>query len=655
MKSLPEELMSIILGFVFLIPDDLFTDNERRSPFVAYKYPHATSSLLLVNKTWCRIGIPLLYHDVIIRSMAQAKALAFVLGTKKELRRWVRSIRVEGGFGRAMRDILQACNHISDLCLLLVLYHNDSAEGTCSSLKDINPKRLTMLTMSPYDAKSNGNMRQLRDALCAAIPQWHNLTAAAYAVPRESGTADDEIIRTLSRVPSLSTVTLLKPSLIARPYHRVLCESPTIHAVVIRIGHSILLSRFHEQLVQREAEVVQQKLRLEVVTDEPPRRKPLYIRSSLLVPATHKLVIAAGPVASATIWTRILQLAMDLPDSTFSFNRNSRNLELLLVCRYFYRYGCAALLQNPLVNRHNVNPLAAHLIAHPDRVKFVQRLTIDPDLNDHCSLEPLLRVVRNLKGVEASPGCITRLCWSDFLLLAQMNASTLHHLHGVYVVWDINHHHIAPLCWLNNLRELRWSSDAIFDVGASMYVDALSMLEHLDIGCCSKSFVDILTLMSLNSLRNITLRYEHRPTQHVDNFRALLCAHGRKISEIDVHGLFDPLILTTCPYVESVTVHGQPIMLHVFMQMVLHAAPQLILKKIRLSDLDCNSVKLFVEALDFAQFPALREIHCLSFAWPANELKHRSGPNLLTVVENLEDRSVRVYDAHGVYWKPRLR
>ena len=85
---LPDDVLHYALTFVLDVPDADFTNAEPTSPFALRQY--STSDILLVCKQWMRTGTPLLYRTAVIRSVAQAEALARTLHTNPDLNKLLR-------------------------------------------------------------------------------------------------------------------------------------------------------------------------------------------------------------------------------------------------------------------------------------------------------------------------------------------------------------------------------------------------------------------------------------------------------------------------------------------------------------------------------------------------------------------------------------
>jgi hypothetical protein len=79
---------------------------------------------------------------VIIRSKAQAQALAVVLTSNPAFGKFIRKLRVEGGYGISMLKILQTSPNITDIFLCLDIDSPDNACGLRRGLHLIDPVRV---------------------------------------------------------------------------------------------------------------------------------------------------------------------------------------------------------------------------------------------------------------------------------------------------------------------------------------------------------------------------------------------------------------------------------------------------------------------------------------------------------------------------------
>ncbi|KAJ7160951.1 hypothetical protein C8R46DRAFT_1106044 [Mycena filopes] len=167
--SLPDELISEILSPKPVSP---FADPDSES----------TSAYLLVCKSWLRVATPLLYHVVVIRSKAQAKALGLVLAKNTLLGSFIRRLRVEGGYGAPLGTIFKCSPNITDLHMTLEVWASDSTSGLCKGLPLISPARLIL----QIDQRRHTNQMttNLQDALVKSILKWERLIMVEF--PRSS-------------------------------------------------------------------------------------------------------------------------------------------------------------------------------------------------------------------------------------------------------------------------------------------------------------------------------------------------------------------------------------------------------------------------------------------------------------------------------------
>jgi hypothetical protein len=102
--AFPDEIIKEILSPILEVSDEDFTDTSIVSPFACYEL--TSSTVLEVCKAWLRVSTPLLYATVVLRSPAQAQALTLTLKGNLELGRFVKKIRIEGGYGSLILEIL---------------------------------------------------------------------------------------------------------------------------------------------------------------------------------------------------------------------------------------------------------------------------------------------------------------------------------------------------------------------------------------------------------------------------------------------------------------------------------------------------------------------------------------------------------------------
>jgi hypothetical protein len=171
--NLPHELIREILFPIFDIPNDMIRDVSTPSPFARPSHL-SIASILTVCKTWMNVAIPLLYRIVILRSKAQAFALERVLREHKERGVYITKLRVEGGYGTAMRTIITPTSNITDLCISLDVRSSESVKGLCGALSLINPSCLVVLES---ELRSNTSLRELAAKINVCLTTWTNLVS----------------------------------------------------------------------------------------------------------------------------------------------------------------------------------------------------------------------------------------------------------------------------------------------------------------------------------------------------------------------------------------------------------------------------------------------------------------------------------------------
>ncbi|KAJ7494186.1 hypothetical protein FB451DRAFT_964441, partial [Mycena latifolia] len=90
------------------------------------------------------VSIPLLYNLFVIRSKAQAGAPASALQGDQKLGRFIQKLRVVGGFGAAMHQILKAAPNVTDIFISPTIHSPDTTSGLVLALPLINPTRLIL-------------------------------------------------------------------------------------------------------------------------------------------------------------------------------------------------------------------------------------------------------------------------------------------------------------------------------------------------------------------------------------------------------------------------------------------------------------------------------------------------------------------------------
>ncbi|KAK7008069.1 F-box domain-containing protein [Favolaschia claudopus] len=180
---------------------------------------YSSSAYLQVCKAWFRVATPLLYHVVILRTTSQANALAAVLESHKEIGLFIKKLRIEGGFGNAMKIILSSTTGVTDLYLTLGIYGGDNVQGLCAGLSLINPRRVILVDEMAKPRKNKATAL-LEQTLGCQIPEWDKLKTFHFPYTDVNH----------------NSISKQRAAAIAL----ALTKSPTLEILVINLGRSFL-------------------------------------------------------------------------------------------------------------------------------------------------------------------------------------------------------------------------------------------------------------------------------------------------------------------------------------------------------------------------------------------------------------------------------
>ncbi|KAH6909305.1 hypothetical protein BKA70DRAFT_1562153 [Coprinopsis sp. MPI-PUGE-AT-0042] len=172
-SQLPDEIIKEILAPVLFVSDEAFSDTSQKSnPFASYEL--STSTILVVCKSWLRVATPLLYETVVLRSKAQAQALSGALKRNEQLGRFIKKLRIEGGYGTFVGEILRHSPTLTDLWVSTALWSNESVAGYTKGFRSVNPRRLIVVDDR---LKTSAIRKKVYEALGEAIRLWTKLTS----------------------------------------------------------------------------------------------------------------------------------------------------------------------------------------------------------------------------------------------------------------------------------------------------------------------------------------------------------------------------------------------------------------------------------------------------------------------------------------------
>ncbi|KAJ7465133.1 hypothetical protein FB451DRAFT_1262722, partial [Mycena latifolia] len=293
--NVPDEIIHEILCPALRVPDEAFSATSHDSPFVSVV--ESSSAFLLVSKSWLRVGTPLLYNVVIIRSKAQAQALAIVLRSNPDLGRSIKKLRVEGGYAISMHKILQASKNITDLFITLDIAKFDNACGLCRGLPLIEPVR--------------------------CIQKWKNLTVFDITHLMDGSPSLSSIYHALKNAKSLNT-------LIISDSDASLFQESEVPRYILTIAANLSLQHIRPKprptrdVTESEFfQALQQHGRLQALFELPP---PLIEPPT--IPFVYPAQLAADPEVEDRIWRQVLYYVMDHGDIASRYYSLVRRLSI---------------------------------------------------------------------------------------------------------------------------------------------------------------------------------------------------------------------------------------------------------------------------------------------------------------------------------------
>ncbi|KZV93010.1 hypothetical protein EXIGLDRAFT_749355 [Exidia glandulosa HHB12029] len=205
--KLADELLKEILTVPLLVPDELFADTGPISPFS--KAAYSAADVLLVCKRWMRVATPALYHTVVIRSTAQANALAAALKRNPDFGMYIKKLRLEGAYGDRLKILATTSPDISDFCMSLAIWADSGITGLTKVMSAINPRRVVLTTAIPYHEKfGNKKHTEVFNKLCSCIQSWTNLET--FYLSGSSAVTSPELLRHSTLAEALTKSTSLR-------------------------------------------------------------------------------------------------------------------------------------------------------------------------------------------------------------------------------------------------------------------------------------------------------------------------------------------------------------------------------------------------------------------------------------------------------------
>ncbi|KAK6977493.1 hypothetical protein R3P38DRAFT_3123259 [Favolaschia claudopus] len=400
---LPDEIISEILSPALNVSNERFAATERISPFATYSV--SSSAYLLVCKAWLRVATPLLYRVVVLRSTSQANALEETLQDHPELGRFIKKLRVEGGYGPAMHTILQSAPNIQDLFISLCIWSTDRTAGLRKGLALLNPRRVIIDDPSACDPPHNKQLDTLMQTLWACIRSWDNLKV--FSMPYGFGSEEWRSVRARNFISSLeecASVHTIQLTSYFSKFHDFLRLLPSISSLetveftdstlrpaINRIPELKALAQFKPNLVFRPTPSTSTTTK----TPTPSQCKPT---NPTFIPMSSTSVKTCE-----SIWDRILFFAMSIDYdelSCISTPIYSRRPGILQVCKPFYRIALPHLYHSLHLTPKNAPSIATQLQHHKDNDTLRLGACIHSIRSFHAPTASLLAILSHATNLQ---------------------------------------------------------------------------------------------------------------------------------------------------------------------------------------------------------------------------------------------------------------
>ncbi|KAJ7174870.1 hypothetical protein C8R46DRAFT_94590 [Mycena filopes] len=689
---LPDEIVSQILSPALKVSETAFSDNDSVvSPFAAPSV--STSAALVVCKAWLRVATPLLYHVVVIRSTAQARALQRTLRSNPDLGKFIKMLRVEGGFGPAMEQVLIHAPNITDIFISLLIHASDSTAGLVAGLPLINPTRLILFDNARWDPgpARNKHARALISTLEERVPKWTKLTdlSLPYYSPISGPRERRDLVYDLCSVATVKKISFphIEPEDI--PFLVTLAVRPSLDVIYIRTAPppSVVLTAWTPRLKA----LVQWPEKWES-TPEPFDTPDIWPTDPSFQPLQ-----SVPPDVTDRLWSRILMFSMaaDL-QSKSNFMRafdgsypgwpeRHGQVRYLVISKMFSRLALVHL-------HHTLTFQRPDLLA-----SFLHRFTSTPALGMHIREMHLHHStyyqgggVPEMSRIFSHTPCLKRfigherytvmplLSWEVVATLAQTAGPNIEEISGFqFLLPPSSASAYSPHVFESflALRTFTWACQYRYAPGHDTPLffiqtepappNGLPALESL---CMTSSVgTSVFTAMALPRLRELELGANFMRAQ--DEQEAFLQRHGPKIESLTL-GTLAPFtdmehpILEMFPALSRLSLHLQTNGMHDFDLDTLDpgykhtSLRMLIVKKPPFSNKVKEEAawKHFFETLDLSYFPSLEEIQVTDVfdEWPTTE--HAISKSMwVKIAEQLLPLGVHLTGSTGARWYPRLK
>ncbi|KAJ8082678.1 hypothetical protein PM082_008534 [Marasmius tenuissimus] len=559
----PDEIIEQILEHALIIPDKTFFAPSQRSTFSTTGDSN-DCNLLLVSRQWNRVGIPFLYEAAIIRANVQVVSLWRTLRASPSRSKFLRRLRIEGGYSTvSLLKIVAACK---DSIHTLYVAMDMPALGEIPVLASLPELRIQSLGLDMNrGSRRSSTRRDLVETLSMSIAHWTSTLRDLTFFNSES-LHDDNLFASLQNCVRLERVQMTRvwnveglfslcriQSLRHIAFTGVRCQSQfasgvqsaseLVQQLEFREGYNVSTSESGYWVATRRPATTQGTTPLlpslsisdiehqaHLVEPPPPPPPPPPPRPVPLLP--HRIPYE--------VWTRVFAYATHKSYSATSVS-NSQQAEqnaaewkdwkcvastrrnILLVCKKFKFLGERFLYMSPIL----FNRLQAKLFAH--------QLEADPELGDYVRYLRLVRmdisshfpvvITTPLPSLEFVSRDIMVLPWIGSPSRLQSLSQNLDMVQANFPLPSAVFSHLGVLHTLELVGQNILPPFAV-------YSDALPQLHTLKVNGCGMQFVNFIRQMELPALKELHCDIIDHAQTIIEHF---LISHGWKLTNLRLY------------------------------------------------------------------------------------------------------------------------
>ncbi|KAH6909296.1 hypothetical protein BKA70DRAFT_1278108 [Coprinopsis sp. MPI-PUGE-AT-0042] len=709
---LPDEIVKEILSPALLVPNEAFASTSWKSPFANYQL--TSSTILVVCKDWLRVATPLLYETIILRSKAQAQALALAVKNDPQLGKFIKKVRLEGGYGNSVHEIFKHSPNIRHLWQKGGLSSNESISGYAKAFKLVSLEALIVVDGS---GRSTGKINDnLYDAIAEAIKEssqdlsflglsyssWHRRSGLDTVLEACSTLSKIKVLQLDQNYVAPATIKLMQKDTLQEI--RISSRNPKPAYETLRVTPTSWSGSKSLETVMKENKSVYKKVVYRSSDNPSPLARvalPAIVQATAVTQTSDpswKAFANSSADDQARLWTLILRHAMLLDDDlglpNTPFNRPMHYLvaapwrkyvaNLAVVSKEFNALVTPLLYERVLVTSHKG---AEALVVSPHK-KFIKFLWVSGFLalpSDFIASCPNLVTISSpfsvyaagVKGIDLGFRGLFQPLYSAMTVFLSSNglfalrnvSHTLCHLHLHFQLTGRERINtidgaFQSLAQLDSLQSLVISGmDAKTQSQAKknprLPGTAFSKLECLAIphqgSAFAARFLQSLKTVELPALRRVDLQGFHISS----SAKAFLKVHGQKLSILQAGFGYNGLFSEQCPNVQHWIVPGAEAKKdrYEFSALNCNQTANVLLETIIILDRYFSRRPKDAPQLldlDFSPLPHLREIVINGLEWPIDQ-RGIEKSRWVPVAERLLEQGIQLKNNEGVAWTPRLQ